>query len=422
VGFRTAELVREPARDGKGTTFAWRLNGVLLYTRGANVIPYDVFQAEGRVGRAQYEAALGSATAAHMNMVWAWDGLRPSHRTPISPRLTSGAGLGGRLLPRRCLLRRRGRARAAGLAGHDTIAPSSPRPTLTSSPSPRPAGGHVRVRDLPGLASPRLASPRLASPRLASPRRARDVIIVVSSAPLLCHLIIIIIAITITTVIIMMSPHAIVIIMMSCHLISPSWWHQVWPAFAASVTDEIVQQTRRLSAHPSIVLWCGNNEAEQEHMDAAAWAQYSALAYDVIIDTLKNVTRGATELWPSSPSNGFQTAWSNPSDPTRGDVHRYVYTGDCTDSSKYGAMPRFQSEFGFPSFPGEAELTPWASEPSVDLNTHSRFHVARQVMTLSCHDRHPIPPHPTPPRGVKQSTFCMVHRKTMITMGSPYFV
>jgi hypothetical protein len=24
--------------------------------------------------------------------------------------------------------------------------------------------------------------------------------------------------------------------------------------------------------------------------------------------------------------------------------------------------------------------------------------------------------------GVKQSTFCMVHRKTMITMGSPYFV
>jgi hypothetical protein len=23
--------------------------------------------------------------------------------------------------------------------------------------------------------------------------------------------------------------------------------------------------------------------------------------------------------------------------------------------------------------------------------------------------------------GVKQSTFCMVHRKTMITMGSPYF-
>jgi hypothetical protein len=24
--------------------------------------------------------------------------------------------------------------------------------------------------------------------------------------------------------------------------------------------------------------------------------------------------------------------------------------------------------------------------------------------------------------GVKQSTFCMAHRKTMITMGSPYFV
>ena len=71
---------------------------------------------------------------------------------------------------------------------------------------------------------------------------------------------------------------------------------------------------------------------------------------DVILDTLKNVTSTTNvPLWPSSPSNGFQSNWSSPTDATRGDVHRYVYFGDCTDSSQYGSMPRFQSEFGFPS-------------------------------------------------------------------------
>ena len=30
-----------------------------------------------------------------------------------------------------------------------------------------------------------------------------------------------------------------------------------WPEFADSVREEIVQQTRRLSPHPSLVLWCG---------------------------------------------------------------------------------------------------------------------------------------------------------------------
>ena len=76
-------------------------------------------------------------------------------------------------------------------------------------------------------------------------------------------------------------------------------------------------------------------------MYTGAWAQYYSLAYDVIIETLKNVTKGI-ELWPSSPSNGFQTTWSSPQDATRGDVHHYVYDGDCTDSRLYGEMPRFQ--------------------------------------------------------------------------------
>jgi hypothetical protein len=69
VGFRTAELVRDAAHDGNGTIFAWRINGVLLYIRGANVIPFDVFETERQVGRKQYEVTLRAAADAHMSMV-----------------------------------------------------------------------------------------------------------------------------------------------------------------------------------------------------------------------------------------------------------------------------------------------------------------------------------------------------------------
>jgi hypothetical protein len=159
--------------------------------------------------------------------------------------------------------------------------------------------------------------------------------------------------------------------------------YPAWSAFKASVRAEIVYQTRRLSSHPSLVLWCGNNEAEQEHMSSAAWQQYYDLAYEVIIATLRNVTADAAiELWPSSPSNGFQSTWSDPKDATRGDVHRYVYSGDCTDPSHYGDMPRFQSEFGFPSYPSDSELLPFVTNTTEDMRTLSRFHIARQ--DLNC--------------------------------------
>ena len=72
VGFRTVELVRDAARDGQGTLFQFRVNGQLLYVRGSNIIPFDVFTSEGRVGRAQYESILGSAASAHMSMVRVW--------------------------------------------------------------------------------------------------------------------------------------------------------------------------------------------------------------------------------------------------------------------------------------------------------------------------------------------------------------
>ena len=125
-------------------------------------------------------------------------------------------------------------------------------------------------------------------------------------------------------------------------------------------------------------------------MGPSVWKQYRALAYDVIVQTLREqLDSNNVPIWPSSPSNGFQRTWSDPGDPTRGDVHRYDYgftnvtdvVTDCTDSSMFGPTPRFQSEFGFPSYPQESELVARSSHPT-DLAIYSRFNIARQ--DLNC--------------------------------------
>jgi len=92
---------------------------------------------------------------------------------------------------------------------------------------------------------------------------------------------------------------------------------------------------------------------------------------------------GAVPLWPSSPSNGFQRNWSDPSDPWRGDVHHYVYTGLCTDAAYYPTpAPRFQSEYGFPSYPSALELVPHGNASAGDFRLLSPWNAHRQ--DLNC--------------------------------------
>nr|WP_277880008.1 hypothetical protein [Stenotrophomonas maltophilia] len=93
IGLRTVELRRE--QDGKGGQgFAFVINGVEIFAKGANVIPFDAFPA--RVDAARLRQVLTAARDANMNMLRNW---------------------GGRLLRGRCLLRHRRRTGPAGLAG-----------------------------------------------------------------------------------------------------------------------------------------------------------------------------------------------------------------------------------------------------------------------------------------------------------------
>jgi beta-mannosidase len=73
VGIRTLELDQSPDPVEKGTRFfRFILNGTPIFARGANWVPADSFV--GAIEKERYEALLGAAREANMNMLRVWGG------------------------------------------------------------------------------------------------------------------------------------------------------------------------------------------------------------------------------------------------------------------------------------------------------------------------------------------------------------
>jgi len=70
TGLRSLELRRQPDQWGKSFTFV--VNGIPVFAKGADVIPFDSFMT--RVTPAQHRQILQSARDAHMNMIRHWGG------------------------------------------------------------------------------------------------------------------------------------------------------------------------------------------------------------------------------------------------------------------------------------------------------------------------------------------------------------
>jgi beta-mannosidase len=70
TGLRSIALHREP--DEKGRSFYFEVNGIPVFAKGANSIPFDMFQP--RVSKAQLRRVLQSARDANMNFLRSWGG------------------------------------------------------------------------------------------------------------------------------------------------------------------------------------------------------------------------------------------------------------------------------------------------------------------------------------------------------------
>lgn len=132
--------------------------------------------------------------------------------------------------------------------------------------------------------------------------------------------------------------------------------------FLENVKGEVRHQARRLGSHPSLVLWCGDNENEwlgkegDYDTEKVSWDEltddYSKLN-ETIRRTVKEEDPGRP-FWPSSPSSAEK---ESPNDQSIGDTHSWdVWHGGKPFSDYLTTKPRFVSEFGYQSFSSEEVL------------------------------------------------------------------
>ena len=129
--------------------------------------------------------------------------------------------------------------------------------------------------------------------------------------------------------------------------------------FLENAQIEAVEQVKRLRNHPSLALWCGNNEINEAwhnwgwqprfnpDQKEIIWGGYKALFTQILPDAVKDFAPN-TPYWESSPRFG---RYNNKS-YTEGDNHDWFVWHDEKPFEHFEErVPRFMSEYGFQSFP-----------------------------------------------------------------------
>ena len=128
------------------------------------------------------------------------------------------------------------------------------------------------------------------------------------------------------------------------------------PQFMENVQAEAEDNVRRIRHHACLALWCGNNELEQglvgdEWTDSTmSWTDYSKL-FDELIPEVVHRLDPERDYWPCSPHSpcGDRRDFNN---PNCGDAHLWsVWHGKEPFEWYRTCTHRFNSEFGFQSFP-----------------------------------------------------------------------
>jgi beta-mannosidase len=120
---------------------------------------------------------------------------------------------------------------------------------------------------------------------------------------------------------------------------------QAW--FLRSVEDEASKAITRLRNHPSITIWCGNNECEwifcTENPDKTPDDMTGAPIFRDLLPSLCRSLDGTRPYWRSSPFGiGFPNAESS------GNHHQWAVWGQWKDYMEYkNDNARFVTEFGF---------------------------------------------------------------------------
>lgn len=167
-------------------------------------------------------------------------------------------------------------------------------------------------------------------------------------------------------------------------------------AFLESVKQEAEYQVKRLRNHPSIALWCGNNEIDtfwkNYSTEIKGWrAQYTSeqrtqlwTAYEDIFNKLLPETVTSfdpkTPYWHSSPASILENEHADNTNPN-GDVHYWgVWWGKQPFEKYNDNIGRFMSEYGFQSFPELETVRKYALPEDYDIESEVMRHHQRSTI------------------------------------------
>lgn len=160
--------------------------------------------------------------------------------------------------------------------------------------------------------------------------------------------------------------------------------------FLANVKQEAIQNVKRLRNHPSLALWCGNNEVRvawerwgyqkkyhySKSDSSKIFGDYLNLFHNLLPKVVEKFDPGRF-YWPSSP-NSAPKGWDQ--EAKSGDMHYWDVWWGRKPFGAYGKhVGRFMSEYGFQSLPAYASIAAFSPDSS-------RYLISP---VLRAHNKHP---------------------------------
>ncbi len=163
--------------------------------------------------------------------------------------------------------------------------------------------------------------------------------------------------------------------------------------FLSSVEKELEYNIYRLQHHPSLGVWCGNNEdlgaitwyPESKENSTRYIVDYDRLNHGVVEKTVRRCDPGRT-WWPSSPCAGQDNFSDNWHSDSAGDMHFWSVWHERKDIDEYLSIkPRFVSEFGYESFPSLEGVLEYADKESINptspvMEWHQRSPIGNSII------------------------------------------
>ncbi|SFE55026.1 beta-mannosidase [Sunxiuqinia elliptica] len=167
-------------------------------------------------------------------------------------------------------------------------------------------------------------------------------------------------------------------------------------AFLNNVKEEAIDNIKRLRNHPSIAMWCGNNEilaawygwgwkkkeeAKNKENADKMWKAYEDIFHTILPEAVEAYDSDRF-YWASSPSSGTGIE----ADLKNGDEHYWGVWWGKEPFSKYAThIARFMSEYGFQSFPEFKSVKQYALPEDYDIvsevmNSHQRSSIGNKTI------------------------------------------